>query len=185
VKVPGSTGFTAVTPGTVLPIGTIVDVSHGAGIVLADAAGKGMTFFGDKDSVLSQFQISGRVNAFRSGPAAVAAVTRVLRLVGGNFSKCGKRSTSGLSASTAAAKPVRRLWGKGTGRYQTRGRYSSATVRGTWWLTADFCDGTRTTVRQGVVAVRDFRKKKTVVLTAGKSYNTAAKPKPKPKPKKK
>jgi hypothetical protein len=175
----------AVKPGTVLPIGTIVDVSKGAGIVLTDAAGKGMTFFGDKDAVSSQFQISGRVSAFRSGPAAVAAVTRVLRLVGGSFSKCGKRSTSGLTAGTATAKPVRRLWGRGTGRYQTRGRYSSATVRGTWWLTADFCDGTRTTVRQGVVAVRDFKKKKTIVLTAGKSYNTAAKPKPKAKSKKK
>ena len=182
VKVPGSNTFVFVKPGTLLPVGTLVDVSNGAGILLSDTAGKQMTFFGDKDAVTSQFLISGRVNAFRSGPAAASAVTRVIRLVGGNFSKCSPRSTSGLSAATAAKKPVRKLWGRGTGRYQTRGRYSSATVRGTWWLTADFCDGTQTTVRQGVVAVRDFRKNKTVVLGAGKSYTAAA---PKPKAKKK
>jgi hypothetical protein len=181
VKVPGTNQFVEVKEGTSLPVGTIVDVSNGAGIVLQGAGGAEMTFFGDRDNVTSQFQISGRVNAFRtSGPAAATAVVRVIRLVGGNFTSCGKRATSGVTTRAATKKPVRRLWGKGTGRFQTRGRYASATVRGTWWLTADFCEGTLTRVREGVVAVRDFRKKKTVVLRAGKSY-TAAAPKPKKK----
>ena len=34
----------------------------------------------------------------------------------------------------------------------------------------DSCAGTLTTVRRGTVTVRDFRRKKTVVLTRGKSY---------------
>ena len=34
----------------------------------------------------------------------------------------------------------------------------------------DSCAGTLTTVKRGKVAVRDFRKRKTVVLTRGKSY---------------
>ena len=67
-------------------------------------------------------------------------------------------------------KPVRRLWGHGKGRFRTKGRYSSATVRGTEWVTTDRCDGTLTSVTQGVVSVRDFTRNKTVSVAAGKSY---------------
>jgi ferric-dicitrate binding protein FerR (iron transport regulator) len=65
---------------------------------------------------------------------------------------------------------VRRLWGNATGRFRTAGRFASATVRGTQWLTADRCDGTLTQVKQGRVQVRDLVKKKTILVTAGKSY---------------
>ena len=65
---------------------------------------------------------------------------------------------------------IRRLRGSGKGRFRTRGRYSSATVRGTVWTVTDRCDGTLTKVTRGVVAVRDFRRKKTVRLRAGRSY---------------
>jgi hypothetical protein len=43
-------------------------------------------------------------------------------------------------------------------------------VRGTRWETIDRCDGTLTKVERGTVVVRDFRKRKNVVLKAGKSY---------------
>jgi hypothetical protein len=43
-------------------------------------------------------------------------------------------------------------------------------VRGTVWTTADRCDGTLTKVTRGKVAVRDFRRKRTIVLTRGKRY---------------
>ena len=56
------------------------------------------------------------------------------------------------------------------GRCRTRGRRSAATVRGTVWTVTDRCDGTLTKVTRGKVAVRDFRRKKTIVLRAGKSY---------------
>jgi hypothetical protein len=51
----------------------------------------------------------------------------------------------------------------------------STTVRGTKWLTADRCDGTLVRVTQGVIAVRDLVRKKTVVLRKGKSYFARAK----------
>jgi hypothetical protein len=35
---------------------------------------------------------------------------------------------------------------------------------------ADRCDGTLTSVKRGKVAVRDFRRKRTIVVGAGKSY---------------
>ena len=62
------------------------------------------------------------------------------------------------------------LWGDGKGRFQTRGKYGAATVRGTNWLVQDRCDGTLVKVVQGVVAVRDFALGKTVLVTAGHRY---------------
>jgi ferric-dicitrate binding protein FerR (iron transport regulator) len=56
------------------------------------------------------------------------------------------------------------------GRFRTRGRHSSATVRGTKWEMTDRCDGTLTTVARGKVAVRDFRRKKTIIVKTGKRY---------------
>jgi Bacterial Ig-like domain len=74
-------------------------------------------------------------------------------------------------ASAAQRKPKsRKLWGSGKGRFRTTGKYSSATVRGTTWLVQDTCAGTRTRVTAGVVAVRDKRLKRTVLVRKGKSY---------------
>jgi hypothetical protein len=56
------------------------------------------------------------------------------------------------------------------GRYRTRGRYSAATVRGTTWTVTDRCDGTLTSVTTGSVTVRDFRKKRNVIVRAHRSY---------------
>ncbi len=70
---------------------------------------------------------------------------------------------------------MRRLWGRGEGDFRTAGRRSSATVRGTWWLVEDRCDGTLTKVRQGRVDVRDVRLKKTIRLRAGKRFQYLAK----------
>ena len=59
------------------------------------------------------------------------------------------------------------LWGNGKGKFRTNGKYSSATVRGTIWLVEDRCEGTLTRVRRGTVAVRDFKRKKTVDREGG------------------
>ncbi len=63
-----------------------------------------------------------------------------------------------------------KLWGSGKGKFRTSGKYASATVRGTIWLTQGECDGTLTRVKRGVVQVRDFKRKKTVTVKAGHSY---------------
>jgi len=92
-----------------------------------------------------------------------------LVLKGANFNSCkpkrGKRAQAALSR-----KALRRLSGNARGRYRTRGRYGAATVRGTKWTVTDRCDGTLTKVTRGKVAVRDFRRKKTILVKAGKSY---------------
>lgn len=38
------------------------------------------------------------------------------------------------------------------------------------WLTQDRCDGTLTTVKRGIVSVRDFKRRRTVSVKAGHSY---------------
>jgi hypothetical protein len=49
---------------------------------------------------------------------------------------------------------VRRLFGRAHGRFRTRGRNSTATVRGTEWVTEDTCEGTRTQDRKGSVLAK-------------------------------
>jgi hypothetical protein len=94
-----------------------------------------------------------------------------LRLEKGNFRACrGAGAAKSVDSFAASKKPIRRLWGSGKGRFATKGRYSSATIRGTKWLVQDRCDGTLTRVARGVVRVLDFRKHKTVNVRAGHSY---------------
>jgi hypothetical protein len=66
-----------------------------------------------------------------------------LQLTGGDFSVCSAAHAAGERLS-AAANRRRRLFGSAHGRFRTRGRNSSATVRGTTWLTEDRCNGTVT-----------------------------------------
>jgi hypothetical protein len=65
---------------------------------------------------------------------------------------------------------VVKLWGDGKGNFVTRGRFASAAVRGTRWLTQETCAGTLIVVQRGVVAVRDLRRHKTVLVSAGHRY---------------
>jgi hypothetical protein len=93
-----------------------------------------------------------------------------LRLARGDFSVCPKRKTRSVSAAGAANTVVRQLWGDGKGAFRTRGRYATATVRGTNWLTSDRCDGTQVRVRRGVIQVSDVPRRRQVTLRAGRTY---------------
>lgn len=69
----------------------------------------------------------------------------------------------------------RKLWGSGKGRFKTVGHGGSASVRGTIWSLEDRCDGSsEVKVKRGVVSVRDFARRKTVVVRAGGRYVTGA-----------
>ena len=96
-----------------------------------------------------------------------------LKLTGSSFSSCRSRgSTAQVTASRRrlSRKTIRKLSGSAKGNYRTSGRKSAATVRGTVWTVTDRCDGTLTKVKRGKVSVRDFRRKKTITVRAGKSY---------------
>ena len=84
----------------------------------------------------------------------------------------GKRS-AGTKASIArklSSKVLGLLLGNAKGHYITRGQFSAATVRGTVWGVRNRCDGTFTRVYRGTVVVRDFRLRRNITLTAGKTY---------------
>jgi hypothetical protein len=95
----------------------------------------------------------------------------VLKLTGSSFRRtCGTRVATVSQRRRRSRKRVRRLFGDGRGRFRTSGRNAAATVRGTRWGVQDRCDGTLITVRRGRVSVRDFAKRKTVVVRAGRTY---------------
>jgi hypothetical protein len=152
--------------GQALPLNTPIDTTNGiVQITTLNAAGQEQSLFA-----------FGGVFVIRQ--AAPGAVTELV-LIGGKEDICAaKKSKRHVAAKAPKAKRskkvIRSLWGQGTGSFRTRGKYSSATVRGTFWLTADRCDGTLTRVEEGTVTVRDFVKKKTIIVTAGNSYLAAA-----------
>jgi hypothetical protein len=89
--------------------------------------------------------------------------------LGGPRPSCPKRAAR---SALAAEKPVRKLiWVKDKkGRFRSHGKNSVATVRGTLWMTQETCAGTLTWVKEGAVAVRDLRLRRTVLVRAGHSY---------------
>jgi Ca2+-binding RTX toxin-like protein len=93
-----------------------------------------------------------------------------LRLRGGDFGVCRRAGAGRSGAALAQRRIIRRLRARARGGYRASGRHSAATVRGTVFSVVDRCDGTLTRVRSGVVRVRDFRRRRTVTVRAGKSY---------------
>ena len=152
IRQPGQRSFRRLVGEDQIRMGSLIDTTKGR-VRLTSAAGGGRTQTADfYDGLFKVTQTRGR-----------RPVTD-LRL-SGRLAGCRGKAT------VAARRKGRRLWGKGRGRFRTRGRRSSALVRGTWWLVEDRCDSsTRTRVRQGVVRVRDFARKRNVTVRAGGSY---------------
>lgn len=168
VRAPGGqpVPLPAGAPAGMLPTGTRVDTRSGAVDLTSARDAAGATQTG---------RFSGGVFEVRQ-PAGGRGVTQLV-LVGGRWGACKTSAYVKRAAVAQAAKkkgPIRRLWGQDDhGRFQTRGRGSVATVRGTRWLTEDYCSGTRTTVTQGAVAVRSRTTGKVVVVRAGRSVFVA------------
>jgi hypothetical protein len=139
-----------------VPFGAKLDATRGA-VRLTASAGGGRSQSGD----FSQ-------GAFLVKQKRSAGGLTELALTGGDLTKC---TTARAQVRGAAARTVlRRLFGRAHGRFRTRGRFSTATVRGTEWTVIDRCDGTLTTVQRGSVTVRDRVKHRTVILKSGQRY---------------
>jgi hypothetical protein len=155
--------FTRLDDVSQIPVGSLLDTRRGTVRLTSARDRSGATQTGDFAAGVFQIAQSRRSSA--------KGLTE-LRLKGSSFARCGKRRARGGDAQGAglSRRAIRRLRGTANGRFRTRGRNSSATVRGTTWEMIDRCDGTLTRVRRGRVAVRDFRRRKTVIVRAGKSY---------------
>jgi hypothetical protein len=159
VAVKGGGGCQPLEVGAQIEIEDVLYINPRTSRVIVQSIAGNSTFYG------------GRFDVAEIGGGGGKPIV-VLRLVGGNFkAKCGTatRTTAGSGAQEKTT-PVRRLWGKGKGRFRTRGRFASGAVRGTNWLTTDFCDGTEIRVVAGIVRVYDLVTKKFILLKAGESY---------------
>jgi len=144
--------------GEQVPFGAIIDATHG--IVVLET---------ELDGVLQPMQFAGGI--FQVSQLANGTTLLVLR--GGNAKAvCGVAGskTTRQAALALSAKTIRSLWGNGHGRFEVKGAYAAATVRGTIFHVVDRCDGTLVHVRRGVVAVLDLATGKTVTITAGQSF---------------
>ena len=164
VRRPGASGFVRLVGAQPIPIGSLVHAT--SGVVRLTTA---------RDARGGQQAARFYAGRFRIWQSAASPLTE-LDLVGGSFDDCrraGARARVRFVAKRKrkrSKKVVRRLWGDGEGRFRTDGNYGSAGVRGTIWLTEDRCDGTLVRVRRGTVEVRDLPRRRTVTLTAGRSY---------------
>ena len=153
IQVPGSTKFVQLRKGDVIPVGSIVDATKGRvriTIALPNGTLQSSDFF---------------QGIFKVTQAKAGLATMVLR--GGSFGKCGR---SAAVRSAKSKKVIRQLWGAGSGKFATKGRFAAASIRGTTWDTIDRCDGTLVKVTQGSVLVRDLKKKRNIVVKKGRSY---------------
>lgn len=168
----GSTGpgFLPLTAARQLPVGSQVDARAGTIQLVTASAGAGKTQTGTFGEAV--FGLAQSTKGPQKG-------LTMLSLLEGTFpgapsyARCRARAADDRTRGTAAAlggRVLQLLHATAKGRFQTRGRYSAATVLGTAWDTADRCDGTLTRVRRGTVVVTDFVRHKTVAVHAGHSY---------------
>ncbi|HET8758533.1 MAG TPA: VCBS repeat-containing protein [Solirubrobacteraceae bacterium] len=156
IKRPGRKRFVTLTGEAQIPVGSSIDTRRGR-ITITAAQGSGTT--ASADFYQGLFKLT---QAKRSKLTTLRLIERL---------SCSRKPAS----AAAAKKKKRRLWGDGKGRFRTKGKHSAATVVGTKWLVQDRCTSTLTRVVRGKVRVRDFAKKKTVIVRAGKRYTARAK----------
>jgi CSLREA domain-containing protein len=146
-----------------IPIGSFLDTRKGRVRIRSARDGSGGTQIGEFSA--------GVFQVLQSRKRSAKGLTE-LRLKGSSFRSCRRAHGSVAQAARhrLSRRARRRLRSNARGRFRTRGRYAAATVRGTTWTTTDRCDGTLTRVKRGKVVVRDLRRKRNVLVRAGKSY---------------
>jgi len=150
VRLPSSATFEPLVTARAVPVGSQLDVTHGSVVVQAPTMVTGMLQAGVFDGGLFQIVQS-------------QALGGLVEL------KLPAVATAGC-ASGKSSQVLDLLHSNANGRFETQGKYSSATVRGTEWTTSDQCNGTLTRVQRGVVGVKDLRTGRTLSISAGQSY---------------
>ena len=158
VRLPRARRFVSLETLRTIPVGATIDARRGrVRLTTSDGAGRAQSseFYEGVFKVFQRRRDRGVVE---------------LALAGGNFRRCPQAR----GAQSRKTRSVRRLWGSGSGKFRTKGRFAAATLRGTTWLTDDRCDGTQISVTQGAVNVRDIPKRQTVTVRAPNQYLAVA-----------
>jgi hypothetical protein len=159
-------GFVRLDEAKNVPLHSTLDTTNGR-VQLQTAAGKagGVTKTQNGEFFQGVFQFTQT-----KGKAPITQLTLNGQL------DCSSKKTEVTGAAKKKKAKSRSLWGSDHGgRFRTRGRHSSATVRGTEWLTKDTCTTTTTVVKSGTVVVHDFAKDKDVKVKKGHKYVARAK----------
>jgi virginiamycin B lyase len=147
----------------VLPLGTVIDSTHGVVRLITALNTRGKT------QAVSVWGGVFRITQSKHGNG----LTRIL--LTGPPPRCPKgkaaRRPKAAHAASHSSHKSRVLWSKDNhGRYSTHGANSVATVLGTEWETIESCAGTLTRVLKGKVKVQDLHLHRTVTVRAGHSY---------------
>jgi hypothetical protein len=167
-------GFIPLTEARQLPTGTQVDSRRGTIQLVAASPSRGKTQSGD---------FGGAIFGIAQDRTGLTKGLTMLSLLEGAFpgaptyASCPKADPDDATARAARVSPkvLQTLHASDNhGKFGTKGRYSSATVRGTVWTISDRCDGTLTRVQRGTVLVSVFATRKTITLHAGQSFLASA-----------
>jgi len=178
VKVHGK--FIPLTELTQIPTNTQIDALKGSIKLLTavpgggkpahDAAAKGKK--GKTKTKTQTGTFSGAIFKITQAHNGLATLSLVESAFKGapTYASCGGKKAGDATAAALSSKTLQLLHASAKGKFSTKGRYSSATVRGTKWTIADKCNGTLTHDLTDSVSVTDFVHHKTIILHAGQSY---------------
>ncbi len=159
------TGFVPLTQARQIPVGSLLDARRGvASLTSAVGSGK-LTYAGSFGGAV--FAVGQQARGKSRGLTQLSLIEKGIAGLQG----CPPPGKAAIArAGGLPHRVLESLHSSVHGKFRTRGRYSSATVRGTIWDTIDRCDGTLTIVHRGVVLVSDFRRHRVITLTAGHRY---------------
>ncbi len=181
VRYPGSRKLVRLEEAVQVPVRSKIDTTAGRVELVSDKDGKGglqsATFWNGRFAIrYTRAVVPGVRGQKRSSRRRASRPITELTL----SPTCRPRASlaSAMRGQPLAHADRRRkrrgLFGRGRGRFRTRGSHGAGTVRGTYWYSENRCRSTFFRVYTGVVNVRDFSKRRTVKLRRKQSYLTGS-----------
>jgi Fibronectin type III domain len=153
--------FVPLTEARQIPVGSVLETTHGVVALETATASSKRPQFGNFGAGIFKLLQSRKQKGLAELNIMNAHSARQV---------CATLGKGAAVAAKLSSKVLGRLNANAHGKFTTKGQYSAATVRGTVWSVTNQCDGTLTKVQRGVVAVRDFVRRKTITLFTGQHY---------------
>jgi hypothetical protein len=155
-------GFVPLVEARQIPVGSILETTHGVVKLTTATAAAGKFGFGDFGAGIFKLLQNRRQRGLTELDIVDSRSPRQV------CATLGKRAS--VASRRLPSTVLGRLNSSDHGKFTARGQYSAATVRGTEYTVTNECAGTLTQVRRGEVSVRDFVRRKTITLFAGQHY---------------
>lgn len=172
VRYPRATTLVQVRKPIQVPVGTRVDTRDGSVDLVSDKDARGnpqiATFWNGRFGVDYTRTIVPGPGASRLASRPITELTLARSCATARRSLTPGRRT--VNAAARRRRTRRGIFGRGRGRFRTRGSFGAGTVRGTYWYSESNCRSTLFEVYRGVVRVRDFGLQRTFDLRPGQGY---------------